>query len=116
MSQEAKNNRTGDTVSYFTAIRVKLPSSGGYHSSPSGDAEYEKAYKDAIFKAKPAGFEVKWPRANEKWPVDSEGYTFVPLYLTQAADAVAHWQEQADMYRVKYETLQNKVLKLAECV
>lgn len=62
-------------------IRVELPSPSAYPSGPSGDTEYYTAYKDAIFASLPDGFEVFWPRAGQRWPVDSEGYTFVPLYL-----------------------------------
>lgn len=76
-------------------VRVKLPSSGGYASSPSGDTEYEQAYKEAIFAAKPEGFEVAWPRVGERWPVDSEGYTWVRLYCTDTTNALAKWREQA---------------------
>lgn len=71
-------------------VRVKLPNPAGYHSSPSGDTEYESARSEAIFAVKPAGFEVKWPRGGERWPVDSEGYTFVPLVLTDHRDALAN--------------------------
>jgi hypothetical protein len=70
-------------------VRVKLPSSGAYHSSPSGDTEYDNAYKEAIFAATPIGFEVGWPRRNEKWPVDSEGFTWVRLYCTDEKNALA---------------------------
>jgi hypothetical protein len=72
-------------------VRVKLPSSSAYHSSPSGDTEYEDAYKKAIADALPPGFEVRWPRMHEKWPVDSEGYTYVRLYATDEKTALAHY-------------------------
>lgn len=70
-------------------VRVKLPNPAGYHSSPSGDTEYEQARSSAIFAVKPVGFEVKWPRGGERWPVDSEGYTFVPLVVSDHRDALA---------------------------
>ena len=60
-------------------IRVKLPNASAYAGCPSGDSEYEDAYKSAIARVKPEGFEVKWPRIGHRWPVDSEGYTYVPL-------------------------------------
>ena len=41
-------------------VRVKLPSSAGFNSGPSGDTEYESAYQKAIFDIKPDGFEVAW--------------------------------------------------------
>jgi len=87
-------------------VRVKLPSSSAYHSSPSGDTEYEEAYRNAIFAVKPPGFEVSWPRLNEKWPVDSEGYTWVRLYCTDQKVALAYWmkeaqQAQAHIARIK---------------
>lgn len=87
-------------------VRVKLPSSSAYHSSPSGDTEYEDAYQKAIFALKPPGFEVIWPRLNQKWPVDSEGYTWVRLYCSDPKEALAYWmkeaqQAQAHIARIK---------------
>lgn len=88
-------------------VRVKLPSSGGYHSSPSGDTQYEIDYRQAIFDVKPIGFEVRWPRLNEKWPVDSEGYTYVPLYVSQHCDALAD-------LRTRYNALLKLHQKIAD--
>lgn len=75
-------------------IRVKLPDSSHYAACPSGDTEYDEAYKKAIFDAKPDGFEVKWPRRNEKWAMDSEGYTLVPLKCTDEKVALARWMRR----------------------
>lgn len=58
-------------------IRVKLP-----ERNPRPSDGYDENYSSAINAAKPYGFEVKWPRDGESWPVDSEGFTFVPLYLS----------------------------------
>jgi len=82
-------------------VRVKLPSSSAFHSSPSGDTEYEQAYKKAIFDVKPPGFEVKWPWMNEKWPVDSEGYTWVRLYCTDEKLALNYWMQQVQFLQKK---------------
>lgn len=68
----------GKIPEYF--IRVKLPSPSGFASCPSGDTAYEEAFRSAIFAVKPTGFEVKYPRTGEAWPVDSSGMTWVPLY------------------------------------
>jgi len=83
-------------------IRVKLPESGSYHGSPSGDTEYDRAYNDAILSAKPVGFEVRWPRAGERWPVDSEGYTWVRLYCADRKHGLEHYIEE---YRVVSQEL-----------
>ncbi len=88
-------------------IRVKLPSSSAYHSSPSGDSEYDEAYKKAIFDIKPPGFEVCWPRLNEKWPKDSEGYTFVPLYISDDKTSLHYYIERVAM-------LENQLAKARE--
>lgn len=73
-------------------MRVILPPSHSFHSSPSGDTEYDIAYNKALMENKPAGFEVIYPRRNEKWPVDSEGYTWVRLQCTNKEDALAYWR------------------------
>ncbi len=75
-------------------VRVKLPNPAGYHCSPSGDSEYEDAYRQAISEARPPGFEVRWPRAGQKWAVDSEGYTLVPLYLAGKEEALDYWMAE----------------------
>lgn len=74
-------------------IRVKLPSSGSYHSSPSGDTEYEQAYNAAIFAIKPQGFEVAWA-SRDTWPVDRDGLTWVKLYCTDKSKAVEYFQDR----------------------
>jgi hypothetical protein len=86
-------------------VRVKLPSSSAYAACPSGDAEYEEAYKKAIFDVKPAGFEVSWPRLNEKWPVDSEGYTWVRLFCADQSSAIAQWIGRVDELQTRLETI-----------
>jgi len=74
-------------------VRVKLPSSGSFHSSPSGDTEYETAYNAAIFAAKPEGFEVAWS-SRATWPVDRDGLTWVKLYCTDKSKAVEYFQDR----------------------
>ena len=69
-------------------MRCKLPSSGGFHSGPSGDAEYEEAYRKVIFSNKPDGFEVAW-NTQRTWPKDQDGMTWVKLYCTDEKHAVA---------------------------
>ena len=97
-------------------IRVKLPKSSAFHCSPSGDTEYDRAFQDAIFEVKPQGFEVLWPRAGHRWPEpDSEGFTFVPLFLSDEAralkdDRAAYWM---DKYNRHLEQ-RARVRKLAE--
>src|SRR3989344_39135 len=76
-------------------MRVKLPNSASYHSSPSGDTEYEEAYKKAIADVLPDGYEGIWPRPNEKWQSDSEGFTWVRLRCVNLDMALVYWQERA---------------------
>jgi hypothetical protein len=56
-------------------IRVQLPSASAFHCSPSGDSEFEDAYRKAILEKLPDGFEVIWPLLNRQTPKDSEGFT-----------------------------------------
>jgi hypothetical protein len=86
-------------------VRVKLPSSGAYHCSPSGDTEFEQARNSAIFAVKPRGFEVKWPRSGESWPVDSEGFTYVPLFVTDHRDALAYAIEEQNRMRKRLDAI-----------
>lgn len=72
-------------------VRVKLPDSSGYAACPSGDSEYEDAYHSALAAATPPGFEVVKPRIGQRWPVDSEGYTFVPLRCPGERESLAHY-------------------------
>lgn len=102
MKRESNAPAAG-VLEYF--VRVKLPSPGGYHSGPSGDSEFEDAYKGAIFAAKPPGFEVKWPKLMQRWPVDSEGYTFVPLFLSDKPDALQHYMDLANELQAKIDRL-----------
>lgn len=87
-------------------IRVKLPSPNAYASCPSGDTEYATAYHDAIFAATPLGFEVYWPRPNEKWPVDSEGFTWVRLFCADNKMALASTLDELRATRKRMEEIQ----------
>lgn len=89
-------------------MRVKLPSSSGYHCGPSGDTEYESDYRQAILAALPEGFEVCWPRAGHRWPVDSEGFTYVRLRCDDPKNALAKWRESA--------TRASEALRKAHCL
>jgi hypothetical protein len=75
-------------------MRCKLPSSGGFHSSPSGDTEYAEAYQQAVLANLPTGFEVAW-KTKETWPKDKDGLTWVKLYCTNRDDAMNTWRQQA---------------------
>lgn len=87
-------------------MRCKLPSSGGFHSGPSGDTEYEEAYRKAIFENKPEGFEVAWPTQN-LWPVDKDGMTWVKLYCTDQKKAIEYFQDRLD-------TAENELARIRE--
>lgn len=85
-------------------VRVKLPEGGSYEgfypdSSEDEHIKTRETWTTAIFAAKPPGYEVKWPKRGQTWPMDSEGYTWVPLYLTYAKDAIHHWMDE--YYRTK---------------
>ena len=78
-------------------FRVKLPEGDFYAGISGGCSEEEsiaaRPWKDAIFAIKPPWYEVKWPSKGQAWPKDSEGYTWVPLYLTNEKDACGYWME-----------------------
>ena len=75
-------------------MRIKLPSSGGYASCPSGDTEYAEDYQRAILANLPQGFEVAW-KTKETWPKDRDGLTWVKLYCTNRDDAMNTWRQSA---------------------
>jgi hypothetical protein len=89
-------------------MRVKLPSSASFHSGPSGDTEYEEAYKKAIFDKKPEGFEVSW-KTQATWPVDKDGMTWVKLYCTGKKEAVKYWIDKVELLTKKLEQIQSLV-------
>lgn len=81
----------GGQIEYI--MRVKLPSSCAYHSSPSGDTEYDVAYSKAISDALPVGFEVSWS-TRQLWPQDRDGFTWVKLYCTDEQSAMETWRSE----------------------
>lgn len=96
-------------------VRVKLPCASDFKP---GDG-YESARNDAIFAIKPCGFEVKWPREGQTWPVDSEGYTYVPLFLTYHKDALAFYMERhfkSVKFRNELVEKAEEVARIARCV
>lgn len=99
-----------ETPSVEFHVRVRLPDAASFHSSPSGDAEYEAAYSSAISAVKPRGFEVRWPRTGQKWPVDSEGYTWVPLTADQFTP-----DERARILQMLWDS-ENQLKKLRESI
>lgn len=96
-------------------VKVKLPSSCGFHCSPSGDMEYEQAIHNTIIAAKHPDFEVHWPKLNEKWPIDSQGYTYVPLYLrnNQGSDQMNNWINMYYDAQKEIKFLKEKIKDLA---
>ena len=96
-------------------IRVKLPSSGAYHSSPSGDTEFEDAYRKAIFAVLPEGFEVNWPLLNHRTPHDSEGFTWIRLSYTGNAveNPQAYWIAKCQEAQAELRRLKEAISKLA---
>jgi hypothetical protein len=97
-------------------IRVKLPNPAGFASCPSGDTEYSEAYQGAIFAAKPQGFEVRYPRGNQRWATDSEGFTLVPLFLTDEKLATAKLIERIHDLERRIETAKSYMKRVQECL
>lgn len=95
-------------------VRAKLPFPDIYPRTGRSSAERreevseeERKNYDAIFAMKPFGFEVKW-RYNEatSWPMDEEGFVWVPLYLSDQNKSVewlieANWQLKKKLERIK---------------
>jgi hypothetical protein len=94
-------------------MKVKLPSPAAFPSCPSGDTDYDDAYRSAIFAEKPMGFEIAWPRLNQKWPVDSEGFTWVPLYLSSSKDALHVALNEWHRLQKAHQALLDKLKALA---
>lgn len=81
-------------------VRVKIPKGN------------EQAQNDAIFAVKPQGFEVRWPLLNRCWPIDIEGYTWVPLFPYSIKDALVNsidreyeTRNQLNMIKEKIKTI-----------
>lgn len=86
-------------------MRVKLPDPAAYSSGPSGDTAYQDAFCLALFQCKPDGYEVIYPAANTKWPVDSEGFSWVPLRCTDEKNALAYWMKETALLRSALDKL-----------
>jgi hypothetical protein len=93
-------------------VRVLLPKSSEFHCSPSGDSEYDDALKKAIFAVKPYGFEVVWPKLNEKWPVDSEGLTWVRLRCADDKEGLAYFMNECRILQKKIEKVKEATRSL----
>jgi hypothetical protein len=97
-------------------MRIKLPVEGGFiRTSMSSDyTPDQQACMNAIFAAKPQGFEVRWPQIGERWPVDSEGVTYVPLYLGHAKDAHAFLIENNHYQDRKIQELKRLITEISK--
>ena len=95
-------------------IRVKLPSAASFHASPSGDTEYEDAFRKAIVENMPEDFEVIWPLMNRKTPTDSEGFTWVRLRYNGkcAANPQAHWIQECQAVQKELRELKAAIRRL----
>ncbi len=91
-------------------MRVKLPPEDPPAASP-GDIVYGP-WKKAIFSEKPPGFEIQWPREGQCWPVDSDGYTFVPLYITNRQEAHLYYINSHRELQRKYDRLAGAIKEL----
>lgn len=98
---------TKNTLEFM--IRVKLPNPGAYSGSPSGDSQYEDDYNKAIFDIKPPGFEVSWPKLGHKWPSDSLGFTYVPLYISDEKSGLYYYIERVHELEDKLEKIKKAV-------
>lgn len=95
-------------------IRVQLPSSGAYSGSPSGDTEFEDAYRNAILEKLPEGFEVIWPLLNRKTPQDSEGFTWIRIRYDGkcAENPQAHWIQECQAAQKELRELKAAIRRL----
>lgn len=93
-------------------MKVKLPNSNEFHSGPSGDTEYEEAHRKALFANKPDGFEIRYKRSGVEWPVDSSGFTWVPLYVSVERDGIAMALERADRAERSLREIREKITQI----
>ncbi len=98
-------------------VRVKLPTAshqGNLYQSEleKFNSDYEKSYKSSVFAAKPPGFEIKWPRNGEKWPIDSEGYSFMPLYISDRKEVHLHYVEKVFELQKELDRIKGELRKL----
>ena len=95
-------------------IRVKLPPSSAFHCSPSGDSEYEDAYRKAIADKLPENFEVIWPLFNQRTPQDSEGFTWIRIRFdgTPPQDQASYWLQECHLARRELTKLRKAVRQL----
>ena len=96
-------------------VRVKLPASGEFHCSPSGDTEYEDARHKCLSAAIPEGFSEKPMRSGHNCPKDNEGYTWVLLkYDEQREDnSIQAWMQRARKAENELVQLKKKLAQLS---
>lgn len=97
-------------------IRVKLPQQLPDFCNPRTiDPSPEcRKWQDEIFVAKPYGFEVSWPQDGLIWPVDSDGYTYVPLYIsTTEGGALNVWIDRYHRAADRLRQIDEKALELS---
>lgn len=96
-------------------MRVKLPSNGAYASCPSGDTEYEEAFRNAINDRLPPGFEVSWS-TQRTWPVDWDGFTWVRLYCTDKEASLAYWRNEAESAHKELTEIRAKLKEIVNAL
>jgi hypothetical protein len=101
-------------VSVFKQVefmcRMTLPVRPLTMSTNPDRTPVEQAYQSAVFAQKPDGFEIRWELM--PWPYDSEGYTYVPLRLSDPdrADDTA----KRNFWIDKYYELQSRFREVRE--
>jgi hypothetical protein len=97
-------------------VRIKLPTELIFTNQSGEYTSDQKACMDAIFAEKPQGFEVRWPKVGQKWPVDSEGFTFVPLYLSSHKDHSYYLLDQNERNYRKIQELKKLAKEISALV
>src|SRR6187402_2927028 len=76
---------------------------------PPVDFAERSAFIDAVFAAKPAGFEVSWPKENHNWVIDDEGFTHIPLYVTDHKLALFDYIERSRRLKQSIDDIERKI-------
>lgn len=98
-------------------VRVKLPSSAGYHSSPSGDTEYAEDYSKAMKEAMPPGFQpVDNPTSGRV--KDADGFTWIRVRCIEGAgeNQLAYWIQREQDARDELARVKKKVAEFSKSV
>lgn len=96
-------------------VRVKLPRSDAC-ICPDEDPDYQGALADALSAARPDGYEYRYTTDSNKWPVDSEGFTWARLRCNDEKVAIAYWMHSVRQLKMRIAQIEEHAEAIARLI